>query len=282
MKLYCYYSTQRPIGPGTCPKRPLEVVNYDERTPVEQGAFAAWGLLFYDRPLSAKEVSDYELRPCPDNSNSRHVTEMMIREVGRWEDWNHIPAHQRLTVKPDGAQGHILNGNIAPEQLEGRYELILQWLAPAQMYAPYQKQKSHSLEREEVCHMYPLDAMAIRFKAVEILGIPGLFTTERVNRATVPKGMYAYDMQTSAEDWTRPCLLARHITVEHFGTVLTASPIPLPESGYVDLSPGDLEERNGAEHLTVAEFEQKYLSPDNQPPQSRPRSRQRHSPAMVR
>lgn len=90
------------------------------------------------------------------------------------------------------------------------------------------------------------------------------------------------DMQTSAEDWTRPCLLARHITAEHFGTVLTASPIPLPESGYVDLSPGDLEERNGAEHLTVAEFEQKYLSPDNQSPQSRPRSRQRHSPAMVR
>lgn len=109
--------------------------------------------------------------------------------------------------------------------------------------------------------LYPIDATAERFEAVEILGIPGLFTTERVNRATVPKGMYAYDMQTSEDDWSQPCLLARHITVEHFGTVLTASPITLPESGYLDLHPGDLDEKDGAEHLTVREFEKKYLSP---------------------
>ena len=29
------------------------------------------------------------------------------------------------------------------------------------------------------------------FEGVEILGIPALFTTLRVDRATVPKGMYA-------------------------------------------------------------------------------------------
>lgn len=109
--------------------------------------------------------------------------------------------------------------------------------------------------------MYPIDAATERFEAVEILGIPGLFTTQRVNRATVPKGMYAYELQTSADDWSQPCLLARHITVEHFGTVLTASPIALPHSGYLDLHPGALDEKNGAEHLTTREFEQKYLSP---------------------
>lgn len=88
--------------------------------------------------------------------------------------------------------------------------------------------------------MYPLDATKQTFDVVEILGIPGLFTVERVARSTVPKGMYLYEMQTSEDDWSQPCLLGRHITVEHFGTVLTASPIALPDTGYLDLKPGGL------------------------------------------
>ena len=85
--------------------------------------------------------------------------------------------------------------------------------------------------------MYSINAGTARFEEVEILGIPALFTTLRVDRTTVPKGMYAYDMQTDPEDWSQPCLLGRHITVEHFGTVLTASPIHLPESGVSGLIP---------------------------------------------
>lgn len=127
--------------------------------------------------------------------------------------------------------------------------------------------------------MYPLDATKKRFTAVEILGVPGLFTTERVSRATVPKGMYAYDMQTSEEDWGYPCLIARHITVEHFGTVITASPVELPESGYRDLSPRDFSMGTGGEMMTTAEFEQKYLPPKPFP--ARPK-RKFHPSAHVR
>lgn len=119
--------------------------------------------------------------------------------------------------------------------------------------------------------MYPIDAATARFEAVEILGVPGLFTTSRVNRATVPKGMHAYDMQTAEDDWGRPCLLARQITVEHYGTVLTASPIALSQRGYLDLHPGDFTQGSGAERLTVAEFEDNCFSR----PVPRPQ-RQRH------
>lgn len=108
--------------------------------------------------------------------------------------------------------------------------------------------------------MSAVDARTERFEAVEIVGTPGLFTTRRVDRSTIPKGMYAYDMQTSEEDWSQPCVLARHITVEHFGTVMTASPIPLPPNGYLNLSTGDFDEQGGTEHLTTAEFEAKWLS----------------------
>ncbi len=109
--------------------------------------------------------------------------------------------------------------------------------------------------------MYPIDAKAERFEAVEILGIPGLFTTGRVDRKTIPPGMYAYDMQSSEDDWSQPCLLACRVMVEHYGTVLTASPIALPESGYLDLKPGDFHQPGEYEGLTVAGFEEKYLSP---------------------
>ena len=108
--------------------------------------------------------------------------------------------------------------------------------------------------------MSAVDVRTGRFVAVEILGIPALFTTQRVDRSTVPKGMYAYDMQTSAQDWSQPCLIARHITVEHFGTVLTASPISLPPCGYLDLSSGDFAEQSNAARMTLADFEARWLS----------------------
>ena len=103
--------------------------------------------------------------------------------------------------------------------------------------------------------MYHIDASKERLQAVEILTVPGLFTIHRVDRATLPPWMHLYEMQTAPNDWSQPCLLGRHITVEHFGTVLTASPLPLPPNGYLDLTPGDFDDRHGEEYLTAWEFE---------------------------
>lgn len=54
--LYKYYSTQRPVDIGTFPKppynKPDEIFNYDQRIPVENGSFLAWGYLTYTRPLT--------------------------------------------------------------------------------------------------------------------------------------------------------------------------------------------------------------------------------------
>lgn len=69
--VYKYYSTQRPVDIGTFPKPPYnqpdEIVNFDQRIPVEDGAFLAWGYLTYTKPLTQKEAADYELRPAPRN-----------------------------------------------------------------------------------------------------------------------------------------------------------------------------------------------------------------------
>lgn len=57
-----YYSTQRPIGPGTYPKDGIiEIVNYDSRKYIEEIGKPAWGHLIYDNSLSEQELQDYEL-----------------------------------------------------------------------------------------------------------------------------------------------------------------------------------------------------------------------------
>lgn len=110
--------------------------------------------------------------------------------------------------------------------------------------------------------MDSINAAKERMEAVEIFEIPGLFSVKRIDRAAIPKGMYAYDLQASKEDWNRPCRIAHQITERYFGTVLTASPVALPESGYREAGPRDFIQGEQAERLTMAEFEARHLSPD--------------------
>ena len=60
-----YYSTQRPVAPGTFPKpkgnRVLEIHNFDKRIYREEAGRNAWGYIDYEKPLSEKEATDYEL-----------------------------------------------------------------------------------------------------------------------------------------------------------------------------------------------------------------------------
>ncbi len=53
----------------------------------------------------------------------------------------------------------------------------------------------------------------------------------------------------------------------------------LPPSGYLDLAPGDFDDRHGEEYLTAWEFEAKYLDPDYQPPPAVRPEQRRHSRA---
>lgn len=62
-----YYSTQRPIMPGSYPKPignlPVEIKNYDERLFVKEIGRMAWGEIEYRDPLSEADVFEYELVP---------------------------------------------------------------------------------------------------------------------------------------------------------------------------------------------------------------------------
>lgn len=61
---YRYYSTQRPLTPGSCPRAGVqEVVNYDEKKFCEEVGMDAWGFVEYTRELTKQEADDYELTP---------------------------------------------------------------------------------------------------------------------------------------------------------------------------------------------------------------------------
>ncbi len=62
-----YYSTQRPIAPGTYPKQgAVNIVNFDEKTYVRRLGREAWGYIYYNEPLPEKLARDYELTPEPE------------------------------------------------------------------------------------------------------------------------------------------------------------------------------------------------------------------------
>lgn len=61
--LYRYYSTQRPVTPGTFPGKPINIQNFDTRESVCGGQMQAWGYVEYKKPLTEKQMNDYELKP---------------------------------------------------------------------------------------------------------------------------------------------------------------------------------------------------------------------------
>lgn len=60
-----YYSTQRPIGPGTYPKPQdnniIEIKNFDKKEKIEKEDINAYGYIVYEKPLMPAAARTYEL-----------------------------------------------------------------------------------------------------------------------------------------------------------------------------------------------------------------------------
>lgn len=64
--VYRYYTIYRPPMPGAIPRQGLvRVGSYDYKQSI--GGVGAWGFAEYDRPLTEKEVYDYELAEAKNN-----------------------------------------------------------------------------------------------------------------------------------------------------------------------------------------------------------------------
>ena len=71
------------------------------------------------------------------------------------------------------------------------------------------------------------NAMTEIFEEVTVLGQPMIFTNLRIDRSTVPKGLYLYEVLHDSDCKGIPVQIAEHILVNHWGTLLTSHPIRL-------------------------------------------------------
>ena len=105
------------------------------------------------------------------------------------------------------------------------------------------------------------DAQKVTYQEVTIFDRPALFTECRVDRATVPEGVYRYELRHGDEDWGEPRELSRSLMVNFYGTVLTREPFQLPIDGWIPLESGSLSFQDGG-CRTLAEFQEKYPASD--------------------
>lgn len=108
------------------------------------------------------------------------------------------------------------------------------------------------------------DANKLTYDGFELFGREVLFTGARVDRDTLPKGIYAYDLR-HGDDNGIPCTLEKSVVVNHFGTVLCNRPFSLPKEGYRLIGEDDYS-FSGLPECTLADY-MKTHPPKHKEPQ---------------
>ena len=79
-----YYSTQRPITPGSFPRVAFnavkEIVNFERKTYCEEIGREAWGYIDYEKPLDRYDFNAYELTAVPTKT-------LRLRYIGK-DSWS--------------------------------------------------------------------------------------------------------------------------------------------------------------------------------------------------
>lgn len=76
---------------------------------------------------------------------------------------------------------------------------------------------------------------------VKVKGIECEFYDIRIDRDSVPKEKYFYEVRHDDEDWSYPCQVAEGILVNFYGTLIADQPMPLDENGKLQLGDDDFE-----------------------------------------
>ncbi len=74
------------------------------------------------------------------------------------------------------------------------------------------------------------------YQEIEICGVNGVFSNGRIDRDKLPDGLYCYDIRGTDDDPGELKYLEARVAVNHAGSIVTASPIELPDTGRLDIS----------------------------------------------
>lgn len=82
------------------------------------------------------------------------------------------------------------------------------------------------------------NANEISYQRVLLFGqYDALLSRERIDRATIPKGLYCYDIRHSESNWSAPTAIEPDVRVNRYGTILCKEPIELNSNGDNPLDP---------------------------------------------
>ena len=107
-----------------------------------------------------------------------------------------------------------------------------------------------------------VNAMTEQFEDVTVLGHPMIFTCLRVDRDTVPEGLYVYEVRHDDDQQGDPVQIGNWIMVNHWGTIISNKPIRLEPSpnrnnAYRDIDPEEDWNYEGTV-TTVKEYMEKH------------------------
>ena len=78
------------------------------------------------------------------------------------------------------------------------------------------------------------NVMKVKYLTAEVLGMDVLITREYIDRDTIPKGMYAYDVRTcKCENYFR---IESQVLVNRLYTLIFNEPVPMDANGHFCVS----------------------------------------------
>ena len=89
--------------------------------------------------------------------------------------------------------------------------------------------------------MMRLDYRTEKFQKVSVCGIPCDFSDTRIDRSTVPKDRYQYEVADDDESQGEPSRVKLGIMVNFLGTLISDVPLPLINDNVLWLQEGDFE-----------------------------------------
>ena len=193
------------------------------------------------RPVKVFDVSQTDGKPLPELASSLSGT------VPHYEAF--LEALRRSTPVPiefepmaDNMDGYFSSDKQRIAIREGMSEVqtvsaAVHEIAHSKLHNQKQVQLTHDEEYQEI----------------ELFEKPALFSNGRISRDDLPEGIYCYDLRGSDNDPGEPVSVEDRVVVNHAGSVILATPLELPESGYLPLT-----EENGLNFnggiLTLSQF----------------------------
>ena len=193
------------------------------------------------RPVKVFDVSQTDGKPLPElaSSLSGNVQnyEVFMEAVRR-------SAPVPITFEPMAAD---MDGYFSSDQ---QRIAIRQGMSEVQTVSAAIHEVAHSKLHNQKQIQIPNDE---KYQEIELFEKPALFSNGRVSRDNLPEGVYCYDLRGSDDDPGDPISVENRVGVNHAGSVILATPLELPESGYLPLTEENGLNFNGG-FLTLSQF----------------------------